>query len=145
MSYLFFGIPYYLWPLSMQSWECWIVLSPISAICDQPVVLTRPPNPPIPMGMRGLKVIWVLPNKLSKKKKKMRCRPSATQSTEMFEEWRKAKDKALGYILNIIDFLCAPKRYPFSNILWCFDGFWFLKVRPVFRRHHQQQQPAAPR
>ena len=41
--------------------ECWIVLSPISAICDQPVVLTRPPNPPIPMGMRGLKVIWVLP------------------------------------------------------------------------------------
>ena len=55
----------------MQSWECWIVLSPISAICDQPVVLARPPNPPIPLGIGGLRAIWAVPKQIESAR--LRC------------------------------------------------------------------------
>ena len=38
-----------------------------------------------------------------------------------------------GHWTYAIKFPCATL---FSNIRWCFEG-WFLRVRPVFRRHRQ--------
>ena len=61
-------------------------------------------------------------------------------SSEVFEEREKGKLKTALTRRHATSPHRIPKRHPFSNILWCFHGFWFLKARPLFRRH----QPAAP-
>ena len=61
-------------------------------------------------------------------------------SSEVFEERKKGKLQDSLATRQATSPHRIPKSNPFSNILWCFDGFWFLKARPLFRRH----QPAAP-
>ena len=109
----------------------WTVLSPISSICDQSVVLAQPP---IPLGIWDgwCHQHW---NKFSKNE-------SARKHLDNLEvlNWYYCgvitHQKTTGIVKQWTYAVKFPCSTLFSNIRWCFEG-WFLRVRPVFRRHRQ--------